>query len=175
MTSAKAENNNNEWFTPMDVIDRVKKVFGGGIDLDPASCLLANQRVMAGHFYTKDDSGLSKEKDWFGRVFMNPPYSMNLLKPFLKKAVHEYNDGNIDEIIILTNSGTDTKWNAIISGGVQAYTIGRINFVYPDGTMAGVPSRGQVFTYFGPNPDKFIEVFTELGFCWIPNINMKLL
>ena len=37
--------------------------------------------------YTKNDDGLSKE--WFGRVFLNPPYSRPLVSQFMEKmAAH---------------------------------------------------------------------------------------
>lgn len=37
--------------------------------------------------YTKQDDGLSKE--WFGRVFLNPPYSRPLVSQFMEKmAAH---------------------------------------------------------------------------------------
>lgn len=167
MISAKAENNNNEWYTPKYIISKVKEVFDGEIDLDPCSTLKANQRVMAKNYFTKECNCLTK--DWHGRIFMNPPYSANLLSKVLIKAVEEYDKGNAKELIVLTNSGTDTKWNQLLKDGLQAYTIGRVRFIYPSGIQAGVPSRGQVFTYYGENKNKFIEAFTKDNFCWIPN------
>ena len=168
MTSAKGVNDNDEWFTPKPVIEKVKEVFNGCIDLDPCSSLKANQRIMAKNYYTKDNSCL--EHDWYGRVFLNPPYSGSLLSKVLKQAFIQYSLCQIDEMIILTNSGTDTRWNQLLRKGLQAYTIGRIRFIYPDGRMAGTPSRGQVFTYYGNNREKFIEVFTRKDFCWTPNL-----
>jgi len=165
MTTALGSNDNNEWYTPLYILDLVREVFGGTIDLDPASCLRANQRVMASNYFDEKKDGINKR--WTGKVFLNPPYSQALLNRFMKKAIIELS--YIDEMIILTNSGTDTKWNKTISKGLQAYTNGRINFVYPNGEVAGKPSRGQVFTYFGDNPDLFIDVFTRRNFCWIPN------
>ena len=167
MTSAKAENNNNEWYTPKYVITKVKNVFDGEIDLDPCSTLKANQRIIAKNYFTKENDCLSN--DWYGKTFMNPPYSANLLSKTLLKAVKEYEKGNVKELIILTNSGTDTRWNLILRDGIQAYTIGRIRFIYPSGLQAGVPSRGQVFTYFGCNKEKFIDEFKKDVFCWITN------
>lgn len=170
MTSAKAENNNNEWYTPLHVIHKVREVFGKTIDLDPCSTREANLRIKADKFFNKEINCLNTE--WYGKVFMNPPYSGNLLIHVLKKAVQQYRKGNIEEIIILTNSGTDTKWNQELKNGIQAYTVGRIKFIYPDGTQAGTPSRGQVFTYYGDDTEKFIEVFTKDDFTWIPNLKL---
>jgi len=170
MITALNSNDNNEWYTPLYVLDLVREVFDGSIDLDPASCLRANQRVMAKNFFDLKKDGTNQR--WSGKVFLNPPYSRKELGDFMRKVMSELK--HLDEIIILTNSGTDTKWNRTINSGLQAYTIGRINFVYPNGEVAGKPSRGQVFTYFGENKQKFIDVFTRKGFCWIPNHNIQI-
>ncbi len=60
-----------EWYTPSWITDLASELMGG-IDLDPASCEIANRTVGAKHFYTKEDDGLTK--DWFGNVFMNHPF-----------------------------------------------------------------------------------------------------
>ena len=164
-------NKNDEWFTPKPIIEKVKKVFDGKIDLDPCSNHLANKRVKANFYYSKNNSCLDKDALWFGKVFVNPPYSNPELKKVLLRAIEEYELGRISEMIILTNSGTDTRWNQILKNGLQAYTIGRIRFITPEGHDVGTPSRGQVFTYYGKNKDKFIEVFKDNNFCWFPNLN----
>lgn len=158
-----------EWYTPNEVLDRVRKVLGT-IDLDPASSVIAQERVQAHNFYTKEDNGLIHT--WNGKVWCNPPYSAALIKKFTAKMYQEYACGNMLEGIMLTNSGTDTQWNLPLSKGLQAYTIGRISFLMPNGEKKATGSRGQCFTYFGPNKDLFVEVFTENNFCWVPNWNL---
>lgn len=162
-------NSNDEWYTPNEVLDRVRKVLGT-IDLDPASSVIAQERVQARKFYTKEDNGLIHT--WGGRVWCNPPYSAALIKKFTAKMHQEYACGNMLEGIMLTNSGTDTQWNLPLSKGLQAYTVGRISFLMPNGEKKATGSRGQCFTYFGPNKDLFVEVFTENNFCWVPNWNL---
>lgn len=159
-------NSNNEWYTPPNIINLVLEVLGS-IDVDPASNDIAQRWINAKIFYTEESNGLTK--DWKGKVWVNPPYSASLIKKFTKKFADEYLSGNMTEGIILTNSGTDTAWNTPLKQGLQAYTNGRISFLQPDLTEKGKGSRGSLFTYFGPNPKKFIEVFTRNDFCWVPN------
>lgn len=98
---------NNEWYTPEKYIELARQVLGV-IDLDPASCELANETVKAERFYSEQDNGLTKE--WTGRVWMNPPYGSDLIGQFTEKFTEEYNAGNITEGIVLVNNATETAW-----------------------------------------------------------------
>lgn len=153
------------------MIQKVTNVLGN-IDLDPASNPNANKTVKASKFYSAEDSGL--DKPWVGKVFLNPPYSAKLLKQFLNKAALQYTLGNVSEMLILTNSGTDTIWNKIIRGYTQAYTHNRISFICGETLEPkGKGSRGQCMTYLGPNIDKFTSEFSSDDTFWVPNLHLK--
>lgn len=170
-SKSKSKNKNDEWFTPEFVVDKVKKMLGH-IDLDPASCKTANDLyINARKIYTKHDNGL--DNPWNGKVFLNPPYSAKLIKQFIDKAVTEYESGNAEEILILTNSSTDSIWNSKLSKYLQAYTFRRLSFI--DGATLkadGGTGRGQVITYLGTDYKKFIKIFTEDSTFWIPNLTL---
>lgn len=70
MSNARHSSESSEHYTPPEVIDIARQAMGG-IDLDPASCALANTLVGAAEFFDIDDNGL--ECEWHGRVFLNPP------------------------------------------------------------------------------------------------------
>ena len=168
MSSASGINVNNDWYTPEFWLKPVWDIFGK-IDLDPASSIKANETVNASNIFTIGQNGL--KQDWYGKVFLNPPFSSPMLSNFLKKAVKEYESGRVEEMIILTNSGTDTKWSKIITDkSTVAFTIGRISFVRPNGSSVGSTSRGQMYCYMGPNKQKFIDELLKTGKFWIPNI-----
>jgi hypothetical protein len=65
------QSKSNEWYTPSEYIEAARLVMGS-IDLDPASCEYANETVMAGEYFNKEDDGLSQS--WFGNIWLNPPY-----------------------------------------------------------------------------------------------------
>lgn len=164
-------NQNNEWYTPQHILARVRATMGH-IDLDVASCDIAQRFVKADIYYTQENSALLKS--WHGRVWMNPPYSNALIKRFTKRLNEQYQHGKVTEFICLTNSGTDTLWNKPLQSHTQIYTNGRIRFIQPNGTMKAAGSRGQCFTYAGPNKELFLHTFLKDGFCWAPNIDNNL-
>lgn len=85
---------NNEWYTPERYIELARDVLGE-IDLDPASCEYANRTVRAARYFSEENDGLCQE--WCGRVWMNPPYSADLVGKFTRKFVDEYDAGHISE------------------------------------------------------------------------------
>lgn len=62
----------NEWYTPSLYIEAARQVMGG-IDLDPASCAVADQTVKATNYFSQEEDGLAQT--WHGRVWCNPPFS----------------------------------------------------------------------------------------------------
>lgn len=106
------EGNTNEWFTPRWILDKC-----GDFDLDPCgdprwptakSCYVQN--------------GL--EQDWFGRVWLNPPYGRNV--GLWLDMLSEYGNG-----LALTFARTDTKWfQRIINNTAWVlFLAGRVKFV----------------------------------------------
>ncbi|MBB4065476.1 DNA N-6-adenine-methyltransferase [Gellertiella hungarica] len=154
----------NEWYTPARYVEMAREVMGA-IDTDPASNATAQRTVRAATYYTAETNGL--DKDWHGKVWMNPPYSRDLMPRFASKLISEYRSGRVTEAIVLTNNATDTAWFASLfdSAGAFCFTRGRIRFESPTKRNGGTLQMGQVFTYFGDKPARFYSVFSEIGHC----------
>lgn len=164
----------NEWYTPSHIIDLAKEVFGGSIDLDPASSLTANEQVGAEFYFNADDNGL--EKDWFGDVWLNPPYAQPLMSQFAEKVVYEkYRLGPnpYTSCIILVNNATETKWFQLLAKESSAicFPQSRIRFWHPDRVSS--PLQGQAIIYIGKEGEKFGKVFSSIGFCLYANFSEK--
>ena len=159
-TCVHVSDDSYEWYTPKEYIEAVRDVLGW-ISLDPASCEEANEIVKAETFFTKKDDGLSQ--DWFGRVFLNPPYNMPLVEQFTARAIREYENGDMEEAIVLVNNATDTGWfQTLLDSYPACFTRGRVKFWTSEGPNLGA-RQGQVFFYLGHNPAKFTEVFNQFG------------
>jgi phage N-6-adenine-methyltransferase len=151
-----------EWYTPAKYVEAARQVLGA-IDLDPASSSKANETVRATQIYTVTDNGL--EKNWHGKVWLNPPYAQPHIAAFVSKLVAEVGAGRVCAAILLTNSATDTAWfhEAAEVAADICFTRGRIQFFTPGGD-SGPPLQGQAFFYFGANSDVFRAVFSQFGF-----------
>jgi phage N-6-adenine-methyltransferase len=151
----------NEWYTPAQHIEAARAVLGA-FDLDPATSEFAQERVKASNYFTQDDDGLAHE--WFGRVWLNPPYAQPYIMQFIEKLVAEFDGGRVEQAILLTHNYTDTAWFHLAESRAArlCFTRGRIKFEKPDGIAA--PTQGQTFFYFGKNSEAFERVFKEYGF-----------
>jgi hypothetical protein len=164
----------NEWFTPARYIKAAREVMGG-IDLDPASCAMANQTVKASRYYSIEDDGLKQE--WYGNVWLNPPYGQDKSLPnewrstiarWVKRLVSEYQNGNIRQGILLSTTQTDGAWfqplweyPICFASHVVQFTCLVPNKNRWNGKAAH--RNGTIFVYLGPNEQKFIEVFSQFG------------
>lgn len=153
----------NEWYTPSRFTILAAGVMGG-IDLDPASSDVAQERVNAGAYYTIDDDGLSKP--WFGNVWLNPPYSKDLIGRFADKLVGHVEAGEVSQAVVLINNATETLWFQKLAklASAACFPSGRIQFIDKDGNPGGSPLQGQAILYFGPSSTRFCKAFAEVGF-----------
>lgn len=105
-----------EWYTPPHIFDAI----GISFDLDPCSPVGGIPWVPARHHFS--ESGLDRE--WFGSVWLNPPYGRETQAWVRKLAKH--GDG-----VALVFARTDAKWaqDAIRSSGAVCFVAGRISFI----------------------------------------------
>lgn len=155
----------NEWYTPSKYIEAARLVMGG-IDLDPASCKLANETVQATRYFSKEDDGLAQE--WYGRVWLNPPYGKGpnnegIAASFARKMVREYQSGAIQQAIYLIYEHClSTSWGGLLWDYPICFPPKRIAF-YTDEGFSDTAAFGNIFVYLGPHEQKFIEVFSQFG------------
>ena len=160
-----ANSGENEWYTPPEYIEAARDVMGS-IELDPASCETAQANVKAKRFCTADDDGLTKK--WTGNVWLNPPYSKDLIGQFAAKVVAE--SGRMRQAIVLVNNATDTAWFHELASVASAvcFLRGRVKFLDRTGKPANTPVQGQAVLYVGPDVERFRSRFSAFGFVVVP-------
>jgi DNA N-6-adenine-methyltransferase (Dam) len=162
-TSTVLQGKSNEWYTPSRYIEAARSVMGS-IDLDPASCELANRTVKAKRYFTKEDNGLSKE--WYGNVWLNPPYGRMYgstgTTAFATRLIEDYKKGNIQQAIILTMLGMYARWFFRLLDYPICYLEEKPIFYRTDGTDGKIGFAACCF-YLGPNEQRFIDIFQQFG------------
>ena len=166
----------NEWYTPPPYIDAVHAVMGG-IDVDPASCALANRIVRATTYYTLAEDGFPKA--WPGRVFLNPPYGFDEkgqsnAARWSRRLLYQYQAGVTTQAILLVNAVPGNDWFAPLWDYPICFTDHRIRFYNPAG-MPNQPTHSNAFVYLGEQVDRFDTVFSQFGVVAVrrsPNVNI---
>ncbi len=130
-TTFERTDSKEDWCTPKYIVDEL-----GSFDLDPCQSHYNKNQFAPNQFFIEDDA-LSKE--WFGRVWCNPPYG-NKAEKFIRKLADHGNG------VALIFARVDTKlWHEVIFKKATAIFIfkGRIKFVDTEGgakNPAGAPS-----------------------------------
>lgn len=124
----------DEWSTPEGFAERY-----GPFDLDPCA---TPDNAKAPAWFAKEDDGLSK--DWYGSVWMNPPYGREIGK-WVRKAFEEVEKGNAERAVCLVPSRTDTRWwhDWCVRGEVE-FVRGRLRF---GGSRWNAPFPSAVVTF----------------------------
>lgn len=153
---------NDEWYTPPEFIESARMAMGS-IDTDPASCEVGQSNVQAVTYFTKDDDGLSQE--WSGNVWLNPPYSKELIGNFVATACEKFESGEFDAACILVNNATETAWGqALLSASTAACFVNkRIKYLNRDGVQNKTGLQGQMVCYLGRDVSRFADAFADHG------------
>lgn len=125
-TSFQKTSASDEWATPPEIVKAL-----GKFDLDPCA---TERSAKAPTFFTKEQDGL--KRDWFGRVWCNPPYSQPALYRFCEKMA-EHGNG-----ILLIFARTGNKvWQEIIFPKATAilFLRKRVQFIDNQGFRGGLP------------------------------------
>lgn len=160
------------WQTPSREVNLCREALGGTIDLDPASCFEANERVRARHFYDERTNGLIR--DWHGSVFLNPPYGGQqkppIVKKFIDKLNHELESGRVIRAVTVLNlQSIPTDWFPEVRRHAVIHAIynKRINFIGPKAKSGSGANRfssaknGTIFSFFGDGKERFIRTFKD--------------
>ncbi len=165
--NARHSKKDPNWTTPSWLVEAIRELHGGKIDLDPFASLISNRTVRAEKIWTKEDDGFSKP--WVSEAMLvNPPGG--LIKKAWRKLCEEYLKSNlkraawigfsVEQLCVLADPAngipedehfyygryhpTDFSWVLLRK---------RISFVKEDGSE-GSPSHSNYLTFPGvPHAD----------------------
>lgn len=132
--------------TPPKFLEYIEGYFGWRPTLDAAA---SESNAKAPLFFTEADNGLLLE--WFGHVWLNPPFG-RAISDWLHKCALEITNPNVDSIMVLIPARTDTKWfhELVVPYAHRIYLIkGRFNFsingITPQAGNAAFPNMLVVY------------------------------
>lgn len=127
-----------DWLTPPHLLRKL-----GVFDLDPCSPV-GRPWDTAKHHFTILDDGL--KKDWFGRVWLNPPYG-NLTARWMERLASHGN--GIALIFARTETATFFPW-VWEHASALLFVKGRICFYTKEGRQGGTAGAPSVLVSYGP-------------------------
>jgi len=153
--------------TPKWIVNPLYKAIDG-FDLDPASG--AEPEPYAENKYTEEDDGLSQ--DWFGHVWLNPPYGREHNNDWAKKAFQESN--KTKSITALVPASTSTQWwqKYYAKADVFCFIEGRVEFLGAGDTAASFAS---VLCVFGQEnlPGQYWIELDKMGTVMSSEVNQR--
>ncbi len=140
------DNTSDVWLTPPSLI-----AAPGFFDLDPC-CPNNLTWNTADAFFSLENGQDGLKEDWYGRIWLNPPYSNWV--PFVAK-LKKHGDG-----IALISARTETKgWFDHVWHGADSilFIKRRIKFLRQDGSKAGSATAPSVLVAYGENNTEAIQ------------------
>jgi ParB family chromosome partitioning protein len=132
------------------VIDAAEEAMGGRIELDPASCELAQETVRAERYYSWCDDGLPQSWD-AERLWLNPPYTRGLIAPWIDKLLREVELRRVGLAICIVNTSSSTLWwqDLVSRSTVICFPSPRIKFLDEDGLVCPNPRYDSTIAMLG--------------------------
>lgn len=155
MAAYEAAGETNEWYTPRYIFDALGETF----DMDVAAPAGGPRHTPTKEWYSEH----SLESQWFGFVWMNPPFGHQSTKRAWLKKFFEHGNG-----IALVPDRTSAPWFQEYGPRADAilWVSPKIKFEKPDGTAGESPGTGTALFAAGQRAVKALRR-SRLGFVTI--------
>jgi hypothetical protein len=146
------------FITPKEIIQKIKYVFDGDIDLDP--CTMMHNPTGANHFFSdfKNEDGILESWKDYKNVFVNPPFSD--IKTWVNKIIVEERP-----TILLTKCDPRTVWfqKILQNSSLSVVLSGNLKFEnqFDSLTDSSAPFAVMISYLYAPSLSRFIESFSE--------------
>lgn len=141
----KTDTSKDEWLTPPEIWKAL-----GPFDLDVCEPVDSPWHIGV-HGFNKNDDGLKKE--WFGRVWCNPPYGRQTFTWMRKLANHKSGLG-----LIFARMDTKGFHEEVFAKANSVFFFrGRLYFHHVDGRKGGRPNAGSVLVSYSAEDSQAIE------------------
>lgn len=147
-----------DFYTPVEIVEAARSAMGG-IDLDAASHWWANRLHRIPEFFHQNRSAF--DHDWFGKVWLNPPYGNN--GPWLERIVDQW--PHIDQLVMISPAWAFTTKIAkpVMDLASAAVLLSPTPEFWgnPDGRTG--TNHPHLVVYLGDHAARFVEAFRPFG------------
>lgn len=157
MSAYENRGQSDEWYTPAYIFDALDEDF----DLDVAAPANGPRYVPAREWY----SAQALEKNWFGFVWMNPPFGHQKTKRQWLDRFFEHGKG-----IALVPDRTSAPWFQEYVPRADAFLLmsPKVKFERPDGSVGKSPGTGTILLASGLRATQALFRAKTLGFAARP-------
>jgi hypothetical protein len=149
-----------DFMTPTVIVDAAREAMGG-IDLDPASNLKANDVHKIPMYFDRSRSAF--DHAWFGRVWLNPPFGD--WAPWFEQIIHYWDSQEMTQLCMLSPAcAFATRLARPIMERAAAMILlsptPKFSGNVQGGTGTNLP---HMIMYFGPRVGEFVAAFGPFG------------
>lgn len=149
-----------DFFTPPEIVDAAR-VAMGGVDLDAASHWAANKVHRVPEYFDVNKSAF--ENEWFGRVWLNPPYGQNGI--WFDRMIEQLDSGNVSQLCMLSpvwafNTATASDVMSRVSGMILLSPTPKF-WGNADGKTG--TNQPHCVVYIGERVSDFLRAFSPFG------------
>lgn len=152
MASYERQGESDEWYTPRYIFDAL----GVSFNLDVACPPEGPRHVPADHFFSEG----ALERDWFGMVWMNPPFGHQSTKRRWLRKFFDHHCG-----IALLPDRTSAPWWQEFAPLADAilFVAPKVKFERPDGSIGKQPGTGTTLFACGQPATNALIRASDLG------------
>ena len=157
MAAYEKQGESDEWYTPRYIFDALGVTF----DLDVAAPYLGPRQVPCKIWMSEN----SLERDWFGMVWMNPPFGHQSTKRLWLRKFFEHGNG----IALLPDRTSAPWWQEFAPLATSILFISpKVKFERPDGSIGEQPGTGTTLLSIGTVADQALCGAQSLGRAFRP-------
>jgi hypothetical protein len=162
MAAYEKHGESDEWYTPKYIFDALSVRF----DLDVACPPEGPRHVPANNYYSDE----ALQKNWFGFVWMNPPFGHQSTKRRWLRKFFEHGNG-----IALLPDRTSAPWWQEFAPMADAvlFVSPKVKFERPDGTIGEQPGTGTTLLAVGSVAAEKLIAAKQLGAAFVPSAALK--
>lgn len=159
-----------DYFTPPELLDAARRAMGD-VDLDAASHPIANRTLRVPDYFHINRSAF--DHDWYGRVWLNPPYGNNA--PWFERLLTFIENGSVEQLCMLSPVWAFTSEQAkpVMERSAATVLLQPTPRFWGNADNRTGSNHPHAIVYFGTRISEFLTAFAPHGIPWERPSNLE--